>query len=158
MRMASAIFVSAMRRMAAAASSGVRSRGAAMVSVEDAAGGVEGGEAGGVEAAEEEVGVGDGGVGAAAAGGDGAGVGAGGGGADLEEAGGGEPGDGAAAGADGADVDHGDVDRHGVFELDLGGDRGGAVADQGDVGGGAAHVVGDEVREAGAAGGGEWRP
>ena len=30
---------------------------------------------------------------------------------------------------------------------------GGAVADQGDVGGGAAHVVGDEVGDAGAAGG-----
>ena len=42
------------------------------------------------------------------------------------------------------------MDRHGVFDLDLVGDRRLGVADQRDVGRGAAHVVGDEVVVAGA--------
>ncbi len=91
------------------------------------------------------MGVGDGGLQAAAARGGGAGVRAGAGRADFQQAGGVDAGDRAAAGADGADVDHRHVDWHGVFDLDLGGDRGLAAADQRDVGGGAAHVVGDEV-------------
>ncbi len=152
-RMAPAMRVSAMVRTACAAASAVRPRGGGEVPGDGVAGGVGGGEGVGVEAAEEEVGVGDGRARAAAAGGDRAGVRAGAVGADFEEAGGGDAGDGAAAGADAAHVDHRDVDRHGVFELDLVGDRRLGVADQGDVGGGAAHVAGNEVGDARAGGG-----
>ena len=63
-------------------------------------------EVGGVEPAEEQVGVSDGELGAFAVAG-GAGVGAGGAWADAEAAAGVEPRDGAAAGADGMDVEHG---------------------------------------------------
>ena len=147
MRMAPAMRVSAMRRTASAAASAVEAEGGAEGFGED----VGGRSARSVKRvgfrrpsrrlASEMVG-----RGAAAAVGDRAGLGAGALGADLEQAGGVDAGDRAAAGADGADVDHRHVDRHGVFELDLVGDRGRAVADQRDVGRGAAHVVGDEVR------------
>ena len=42
------------------------------------------------------------------------------------------------------------MDRHGIFDLDLVGDGRLGIADQRDIGRGAAHVVGDEVVEAGA--------
>ncbi len=70
--------------------------------------------------------------------------------ADLDQARRVDAGDRAAAGADRVHVDHRHVDRHGVLDLGLVGDRRLGVADQRHVGRGAAHVVGDEVGIAGA--------
>ncbi len=67
--------------------------------------------------------------------------------ADLEGALGGEPGDRAAAGADGDDVDHRDLARERP-DAALGGQRGLAVDDDRDVGGGAAAVAGQDLVEA----------
>ena len=51
----------------------------------------------------------------------------------------------------GVHVDHRHADRHRVLELELGRDEGPAVVDQGHVGRRAAHVVGDDARDARAA-------
>ena len=58
----------------------------------------------------------------------------------------------AAARADGHDVDHGQADRP-VADAAVGGEAGLAAVDQADVGGGAADVDADEVRDARS-----WRP
>ena len=94
---------------------------------------------------EHQIGVGDGRLRAAAAVADRAGIGAGAFRPDLDQAGRVDAGDRAAAGADRVHVDHRHVDRHRIFDLDLVGDGRLGVADQRDVGRGAAHVVGDEV-------------
>jgi hypothetical protein len=98
-----------------------------------------------VEPAEQQIGVGDGRLRAAPAIADRPGVGAGALRPDLEHAGGVYLGDGAATGADGMDVDHGHMDRHGVFQLKLAADLGHTVADHADIAAGAAHVVGNDV-------------
>ena len=103
-----------------------------------------------IEPAEQQIGVGDGRLGAAAAVADRAGIGAGAFRADLDQARGIDARDRAAAGADRMHRHHRHVDRHRIFDLDLVGDGGLGVEDQRDVGRGAAHVVGDERREAGA--------
>ena len=105
----------------------------------------------GLQAAEEKIGVGDGGLRAAAVA-DGAGIGSGGFGADAQDAGGVEAGERASAGADGVDVEHGDADgKAGDLGIGCGLDF---AFDQGDVGGGASHVEGDDAVEAAGAGGG----
>ena len=97
------------------------------------------------QVAEDDVGVGDRGLGAALAVGGGAGVGAGGLRADAQRLGQlGHVRDRAAAGADRADVDAGGADGE-VADLGLAADPRGEVLDEGDVGGGAAHVEGDQV-------------
>ena len=97
------------------------------------------------QVAEDDVGVGDGRLGAALAVGGRAGVGAGRLRADPQRLGQlGHVRDRAAAGADGAHVDAGGA--HGeVADLGLPADPRGQVLHQGDVGGGAAHVEGDQV-------------
>ena len=108
---------------------------------------------GGLEATEKKIGVGDGGLGAAAVA-DGTGIGSGGFGADAENAGGVEAGEGASAGADGVDVEHGNADGE-AGDLGVGGGVDFAF-DEGNVGGGASHVEGDDAVEAAGTGGG-WR-
>ncbi len=54
----------------------------------------------------------------------------------------------AAAGADRVDIDHGHMDRHRIFELDLGADERNTVSDQRDIAACPAHVVGHDVGEA----------
>jgi hypothetical protein len=103
-----------------------------------------------IESPEHQVGVRNGRLGPAAAVADRAGIGAGAFWSDLDQAGSVDPGDRATAGAHRVDRDHRHVDRHGVFDLGLVGDRRFGVPDQRDVGGGAAHVVSDEVFVAGA--------
>src|SRR5690348_5441766 len=83
---------------------------------------------------------------------DGTGIGPGGFGTDAENSGGVEAGEGASAGADGMDIEHGDADGKSgdvgvIGGLDF-------AFDQGDVGGGASHVEGDDAVEAAGAGGG----
>ena len=105
----------------------------------------------GLQAAEEKIGVGDGGLSAASVA-DGPGIGSGGLGTDAEDASSVEAGEGASAGADGVDVEHGNADGK---ACDLGiGRSGNFIFDQGNVGGGAAHVEGDDAVEAAGAGGG----
>ena len=103
-----------------------------------------------VEPPEQQIGVGDRRLRAAAAVADRARAGAGAFRPDLDQPGGVDAGDRAAAGADRVHGHHRHMDRHGIFDLDLVGDRRLGVADQRHVGRGAAHVVGDEVVEAGA--------
>ena len=105
----------------------------------------------GVKTAKNHVGVGDRRQIAATPVADGPRVGAGALRPDLEEAGFVDPRDRPAAGADGADIDHRNVDRHRIFDLDLVRHRRLAVADQRHVCRGAAHVIADEVRPVGAA-------
>ena len=110
-------------------------------------------EAIGEEPAEIEVGVGDGHLAPAATIADRTGIGPGALRADAQRAAGVEAGDGTAAGADGVQVDH----RHpyrpaGDDRLAAGGDR---PRTEADVGGGAAHVEGQDPLMAGGPGGGE---
>ena len=97
----------------------------------------------GVEVAEDGVGVGDGGPGAAAAIAGGAGIDAGTFGADGEAAGA-EADNGAAACADGLDGEHGLAEGAVAGHAGVG-HLGGAVDDEADVGGGAAHVEGEDA-------------
>ena len=99
---------------------------------------------------QHQVGVGDGRLRAAAAVADRPRIGAGAFRPDLNETGRVDAGDRAAAGPDRVHVDHRHVDRHRIFDLDLVGDGRLGIADQGDVGRGAAHIVADEVAETGA--------
>ena len=96
----------------------------------------------GAEVAEDHVGIGDGGlISPAIAGGSGAGSGAFG--ADPQGAAGIDRGDGAAAGADGVHVHHGHADGKAAEGVPGGDYR--LLPDQRDIGGGAAHVEGDEI-------------
>ncbi len=106
----------------------------------------------GLQAAEKKIRVGDCRLRAASVA-DGAGIGSGGFGADAENSGGVEAGERASAGADGVDVEHGDADGE-AGDLGVGGGFDFAF-DEGDVGGGASHVEGDDAVEAAGAGGGD---
>ena len=107
----------------------------------------------GIESAQDQVGVGDGGLGAAAAVTDRTGPRARALRPDPQHARRIDRGDGAAARADRVHVDHRHMDRHGIFEFELARDLRHGVLDQPDIGGGAAHVVGNQVGMArGAAG------
>ena len=103
-----------------------------------------------VQPAEHEVGVGDGRLCAAAAIADRPGIGAGALRPDRDQPGSIDTRDRAAAGADRMHGDHRHMDRHRIFDLDFVGDCRLGVEDQRDIGRGAAHVVGDERRKAGA--------
>ena len=116
-------------------------------------------EPGGIEVAEEEVGVGDGGLGAAAAVARGPGHRARRLRPDAQRAAGIDPRDAAAARADLGEVDGRDLHREPgagaraaeaalAAHLEVVGDRGLAVAHDADLGGGAAHVEGDDRRRA----------
>ena len=151
MRMAPAIFMLPSRSTAPAAATPSRPVGLPIFSAKIARTSLDGDRmhrppaALRVEPPEHQIGVGDGRLGAAAAVADRAGIGAGAFRADLDQAGGIDAGDRAAAGADRVHLDHRHVDRHRIFDLDLVGDGRLGIADQRDIGRGAAHVVGDEV-------------
>ena len=105
----------------------------------------------GVETAQHHIGVGDGGLRAPAAIADGAGRCARAGGANLQGADLVDPGDGAAAGAHFHHIDH--REHHGMAagvaaHIIAGREGGVAILDEARLGGGAAHVEGDHVRDA----------
>ena len=102
-----------------------------------------------LEPAEKQIGVGDRRLGAASVA-DGSGIGSGGLRTDSKRSGGVEAGDGTSAGANGVNVEHGHADRQAgnlslTARLDF-------AIDQGHVGGGAAHVEGNDAVESAAAG------
>ncbi len=68
-----------------------------------------------------------------------------------------DPGDRAAPGADRGDLDHRRADHHAEIDRGLRGQRRLAIGDQRDIEGGAAHVAGDHVLEAGCPGDGPGR-
>ena len=151
-----AILVVAMRRMPSAASIGSRPSGVAIFSVERLFRRVEielhlaAEEAVGAEAAEHQVGVGDGRLGAAEAVADRARRGAGAFRADAQRVADLDAGDAAAAGADLLDVDHRHLHRQaGGIAADQrrAGHQHVALVDHAGLGGGAAHVEGDGIRQ-----------
>ena len=104
---------------------------------------------GGLEATKEKVGVGHGGLSAASVT-DGTRIGAGGFRADAKNTSGVEAGEGASASADSVDVEHGNGDGE-ADNLGIGG-GGDFSFDEGNVGGGASHVEGDDAVETAGAG------